>query len=51
LELGTANGVETDLLFTIAAPASTYNAKPIKIDRIHPFLDWTNMMAYDFHGG
>ena len=49
--IGEANGIETELLLTIAAPASTYNAEPMEIDRIHPYLDWINLMTYDFHGG
>jgi chitinase len=51
LNIGASQGVETDLLLTIAAPASTYNAEPIEIAAIHPFLDWINLMTYDFHGG
>ena len=49
-DIGTATGQTPELLLTIAAPASTYNAEPIEIDAIHPYLDWMNLMTYDFHG-
>ena len=51
IDIGAANGFAPDLLLTIAAPASTYNSEPLEIDKIHPFLDWINLMTYDFHGG
>jgi chitinase len=50
-DIGAESGVRPDLLLTIAAPASTYNADPIKIGSIHEHLDWINLMTYDFHGG
>jgi len=35
---------------SIAAPAGeTYYSK-IELDKIHPYLDFINMMTYDFHG-
>jgi chitinase len=50
-EIFNATGVESDLLLTIAAPASADNSEPIEISKIHPYLDWINLMTYDFHGG
>jgi chitinase len=50
-DIGAASGVRPDLLLTIAAPASDYNAAPIEIGKIHGHLDWINLMTYDFHGG
>jgi chitinase len=50
-EIFVATGVATDLLLTIAAPASIYNSEPIRISEIHEYLDWINLMTYDFHGG
>jgi chitinase len=38
-------------LLTIAAPAGAANYGAIDVGAIHPFLDWINVMAYDFHGG
>jgi chitinase len=48
--IGAASGSAPELLLTIAAPASTYNAEPLDIAAIHPYLDWMNLMTYDFHG-
>lgn len=41
---------EPALLLTIAAPAGPWHYANIEIDRIHPYLDWLNLMTYDFHG-
>jgi chitinase len=38
------------LLVTIAAPASTQHLVNMEIERIHNYVDWINVMAYDFHG-
>ncbi|MCH2368164.1 MAG: glycoside hydrolase family 18 protein, partial [Planctomycetes bacterium] len=38
-------------LLTIAAPAGSGTYANIEIDRIHPLLDWINLMTYDFNGG
>jgi chitinase len=38
-------------LLTIAAPAGPGNIKGIEVAKIHPYLDWLNIMTYDFHGG
>ncbi len=39
-----------DYLLTIAAPASPTKMANIEVDLIHPYLDWINLMTYDFHG-
>jgi len=39
-----------DYLLTIAAPASPVIIGNIEIEEIHPYLDWINIMSYDFHG-
>lgn len=39
-----------DYLLTIAAPASPVIMENIEIDLIHQYLDWINVMTYDFHG-
>lgn len=36
-------------LLTIAAPAGPRNIANLEIDKIHPHLDWLNLMTYDFH--
>jgi chitinase len=38
-------------LLTIAAPAGPGQYRHLQLDQIHPYLDWINVMAYDFHGG
>ncbi|HVO69685.1 MAG TPA: glycoside hydrolase family 18 protein [Aggregatilineaceae bacterium] len=38
-------------LLTIAAPAGPYHYSDFQLGQIHPYLDWINVMAYDFHGG
>ena len=39
-----------DYLLTIAAPSSPLIQDNIEIDLIHQYLDWINIMTYDFHG-
>jgi len=39
-----------DYLLTIAAPSSPLIQENIEIDQIHQYLDWINIMTYDFHG-
>ncbi len=41
---------EKSYLLTIAAPAGQTNIANIEADKIHPYLDWLNVMTYDFHG-
>ena len=37
-------------LLTIAAPAGIDKYQKIELDKIHPYLDWINLMTYDMHG-
>lgn len=39
-----------EYLLTIAAPASPFTIDNLEVDAIHPYLDWINVMTYDFHG-
>ena len=39
-----------DYLLTIAAPSSPLIQENLEIDQIHQYLDWINIMTYDFHG-
>lgn len=38
------------LLVTIAAPAGPWHYKNMEVAHIHQYLDWINIMTYDFHG-
>jgi chitinase len=38
-------------LLTIAAPAGPQTYRNLELDRIAAYLDWINLMTYDFHGG
>ncbi len=40
----------TYYLATIAAPANPAIIQNIEVSKIHPYLDWVNIMTYDFHG-
>jgi len=42
---------ETKLLLTVASPAGESTMKLIQFDKIHQYVDWFNLMAYDYHGG
>ena len=46
--LETAHGRE--YLLTIAAPANPDITDNIEVDLIHQYLDWVNIMTFDFHG-
>lgn len=46
---GEADG-EVHYLLTIAAPASAYSYNNFELGKIHEYLDWVNIMAYDFAG-
>ncbi len=37
-------------LLTIAAPGSPGIIENLELELIHPYLDWINVMTYDFHG-
>jgi chitinase len=45
------DAVDSSLLLTIAGPASEDYYSQIELDQIHSYLDWINLMTYDFHGG
>jgi len=47
-ELGQQRGHH--YLLTIAAPAGLEQAVHMQIDQIHAYLDWINVMTYDFAG-
>ncbi len=38
-------------LLTIAAPAGQNTFANLELDVVHKYLDWLNLMSYDFHGG
>ena len=44
------DAIDPDLLLTIAAPAGEGRFSRIELSRIHPYLDWINVMTYDYHG-
>jgi chitinase len=37
-------------LLTIAAPAAPATFAHVELEKIHAYLDWVNLMSYDFHG-
>jgi chitinase len=41
----------THYLLTIAAPATSQFYTNFELGKIHPYLDWLNLMSYTFHGG
>jgi len=45
---GTRDG--KNYLLTIALPAAPNAYQPLDWERIHPLLDWVNVMAYDMNG-
>lgn len=45
------DAVEQGYLLTIAAPAGPGTFANIELESIHPYLDFINVMTYDFHGG
>ena len=40
-----------DYLLTIASAAGPQTLLNYELDLIHQYLDWINLMSYDFHGG
>ena len=44
------NNTRSGLLLTAAMPASTGLREKINVLGILPFVDWMNLMTYDFHG-
>jgi chitinase len=47
--LGQANGRQ--YLLTIAAPAGAEQYTKMDLSGVAPYVDWINVMTYDFHGG
>ncbi len=45
---GLADG--KNYLLTIAAPAGPANYANLELEQIHKYLNWINLMTYDFHG-
>ena len=45
-----AKAHQPPLLVTIAAPAGPSHMKNMELEGIHNYLDWINIMTYDFHG-
>jgi chitinase len=45
------DAIDPNLLLTIAAPASEHHYSKIELEQVHQYLDWINLMTYDFHGG
>ncbi|MFG6447883.1 glycosyl hydrolase family 18 protein [Roseateles sp. BYS180W] len=44
------DAVRPGLLLSIAAPAGVDKIRAIDPDKFHPYLDFINVMTYDFHG-
>ncbi len=44
------NAYKPGLLLTIAAPADQDKIDKIQVSAIQPYLNWTNLMTYDYHG-
>ncbi|MBM5570391.1 MULTISPECIES: glycoside hydrolase family 18 protein [Deefgea] len=44
------DAVKPGLILTIAAPAATSKSEKIELEKIIPYLNWINLMAYDFTG-
>ena len=45
------DAVDPNLLLTVATPASEEYYSLIELNQIYQYLDWINIMTYDFHGG
>jgi len=44
------DAIDPNLLLTIASPAGEYYYSAIELDKIHQYVDWINLLTYDFHG-
>ncbi|MBN2535212.1 MAG: chitinase [Spirochaetales bacterium] len=42
--------IDHNLLLTIASPGGEDNLDDMELDLIHQYLDWINLMNYDYHG-
>jgi chitinase len=47
----TSQKTQKQYLMTIAAPSTQDKISKIELSKIHPYLDFINVMTYDFHGG
>lgn len=45
-----AKDASPNLFVTIAAPAGPFHYHNMEVSKIHHYLDWINLMTYDFHG-
>jgi len=45
------DAIDPNLLLTIATSAGADKYNLMELNQIHQYLDWINIMAYDFHGG
>ena len=45
------DAIRPGLLLSIAAPAGVDKIRMIEPDKFHPYVDFINVMTYDFHGG
>jgi len=45
------DGIDKRYLLTIASPAGYDKIENYDLDGMEPYLDWFDVMAYDFHGG
>jgi chitinase len=45
------DALDSKLLLTIAAPAGQDKIEKLEIPKIHPYLNFINLMTYDMHGG
>lgn len=45
------DAVDPELLLTMAAPGSAFRGDNFQIGEDQHYLDWLNLMTYDFHGG
>ncbi len=44
------DAIDPNLLLSVATPASEEYYQKIELGQIHQYLNWINLMAYDFHG-
>jgi len=51
IEAEAASSGRDKLLLTIACPTGAQPLAGYELDKIHPSLDWFNLMAYDIHAG
>lgn len=44
------DGIDSSFLLTMAVPISNWSGQWIDFQKIAPYIDWFNAMAYDIHG-